>query len=533
MKTLILSTALLLSLVSLWVAADRARPSGPPGTVELVWVSDDNPARAEQIQLFERFAARHGHPELRCRLDPGNGGMDKVIIQTVGGVGPDLFDIYGKTELTAYAEAGIPWDVTAKIRQAGIGPEILWPSMRDEVMHEGRQYVFPTNCGPFVLFYNKDVFDRAGVPYPKGDWTWDEFLTTCRRLTKRRANGRGIETYGAYGLELRELIWQNGGRVFSPQGTRCVVSSPEAVEAARWYVDLFAKEHVAPSPAEEAAMATAGGWGQGDLTLFTTGRIALFRGGRWGLIRFRTIPGLRLGICPLPHRKRKAVQLAWRATAVNPRAPHPEEAFLFLRYLASRDYCEQINRSADANAPVQKYCQTPLFLHDPQHADEDYNQLWIDEMAVAHSFEQSPFVNPFVSDRILQTHTDTMRNGLETPEQSLRAAAAEINAQIARSLRKDERLRARYATAQARERAVGAGPPVSHRESEAEANPRKEQTFDKEARKPGGVLSLSWFPGFLIPISIPSPFSPFRDERKKQTATVPAHGSQAPELTHG
>jgi hypothetical protein len=138
MKSLFLAAALFLPFVSLWVAADRSRPSGPSGTVELVWVSDDNPARAQQIQLFEQVAARQGHPELRCRLDPGNGGMDKVIIQTVGGVGPDLFDVYGKTELTAYAEAGIPWGVTAKIRQAGIGPELLWPSMRREVMHEGR-----------------------------------------------------------------------------------------------------------------------------------------------------------------------------------------------------------------------------------------------------------------------------------------------------------------------------------------------------------------------------------------------------------
>lgn len=443
MKAFFLWATLFLTLLSLWVA-DRARPAGPPGTVELVWVSDDNPARKEQIQLFEQFAARHGHPELRCRLDPANGGLDKVIIQTVGGVGPDLFDVYGKTQLRAYAEAGIPWDVTEKAGAAGIGPEVLWPSMRREAMQEGRQYVFPTNCGPFVLFYNKAVFDRAGIPYPHGDWTWNQFLAICRKLTRRRADGRGTETYGVFGLDARELIWQNGGHVFSPEGTRCVVDSPEAVEAAQWYVDLFAKERVAPSPAEENAMATAGGWGQGTLTLFTSGRIAMFRGGRWGLIRYREIPDLRVGICPLPFRKRKAVQLAWRATAVNPRGPHREEAFLFLRYLASKAYCEQINRSADANAPVEEYCHTGLFLHDPLHPEEDYNRLWIDEMACARSFEQSPFVSPFVSDRILDNHIEQMRNGLETPAQAMHAAAVEVNAQVKRTLSKEPPLRARY-----------------------------------------------------------------------------------------
>jgi ABC-type glycerol-3-phosphate transport system substrate-binding protein len=289
------------------------------------------------------------------------------------------------------------------------------------------------------------------VPYPHGDWTWDQFLATCRRLTRRRANGQGVETYGVTGLDPQELIWQNGGHVFSMAGSHCVVDSSEAIEAAQWYVNLFTREHVAPSPAEENGMATAGGWGQGTLTLFAGGRIAMFRGGRWGLIRYREISDLHVGICPLPHRKQKAVQLAWRATAINPHSPHREEAFLFQRYLASQPYCEQINRSADANAPVEKYCHTPLFLHDPLHPEEDYNQLWIDEMACARSFEQSSFVSPFVSDRILENHFEAMRNGIETPAAAMRAAAAEINAQIARTLRKDPSLRKPYTAALARD----------------------------------------------------------------------------------
>ena len=381
-----------------------------------------------------------------------------------------------------------------------------------------------------MLFYNKDVFDRAGVPYPKGDWTWDEFLSTCRRLTKRRANGRGVETYGAYGLELRELIWQNGGHVFSPEGTRCVVNSPAAVEAARWYVDLFAREHVAPSPAEEAAMATAGGWGQGDRRSLQPAASQCSGAGGGASFASARSPDCDSASARCPTGSGKPCQLAWRATAVNPRGPHREEAFLFLRYLASRDYCEQINRSADANAPVEQYCRTPLFLHDPQHPDEDYNRLWITEMAVARSFEQSPFVNPFVSDRILQTHTDTMRNGLETPEQALRAAAAEINAQIARALRKDERLRARYAEAQAREREVGVGLPDLQHEIRQGSTTEPRRTRRETRREP------FWSAGACCPLSsrelAPVRFSNrFRlasvDAKRRQQAALPKAGASS------
>jgi len=445
MKQFFAAAVLLMGGLSLiaWGGRPRVR-EGADRPIELTWVSDDNPARVEQIDLFRQFAASLGRPDVTARLDPGNNEVAKIVVQTVGGVGPDLFDVYGRNQLVAYAQAGLPWDVTEKARAAGIGPEILWPSLSDGLLVDGRQYCFPTNAGPWVLFYNKEVFDRCGVPYPRGDWTWDEFLQTARRLTRRRADGRGYDSYGILGMDLLECVWQNGGRMFSPDGRRCVIDTPEAIEAARWFYALQNVEHVAPSPAEENAMAASGGWGQGSITLFSTGRIAMYRYGRWGLIRWRDVPGLRLGICPLPYRKVRACQLAWRATAINPKSPHRDEAFLFLRYLASRPYCEQINRSADANAAVERYCHTPLFLHDPQHPGEDFNPLWIDEMAHARMAESSLYVNPFVSDRILQSHTDLLRNGGESPEQAMRARAAEINAEIARTLRKDPELRRRY-----------------------------------------------------------------------------------------
>ncbi len=72
----------------------------------LTWVTDDNPARREQMALFREFCVAKGRPDIDIKLDPTNAGMDKVVVQSVGGVGPDLFDMYERGQLVSYHDAG-------------------------------------------------------------------------------------------------------------------------------------------------------------------------------------------------------------------------------------------------------------------------------------------------------------------------------------------------------------------------------------------------------------------------------------------
>ena len=91
----ILVVLVLLSGIAWWL---RPKPVQDGKTV-LTWCSDDNPARREQIALLNRL-----YPQYRLQLDPGNNGMEKVIVQSLAGVGPDLFDI---NQPAASVQAGI------------------------------------------------------------------------------------------------------------------------------------------------------------------------------------------------------------------------------------------------------------------------------------------------------------------------------------------------------------------------------------------------------------------------------------------
>ncbi len=91
------------------------RPAPPDGKKPVVWVSDPSPARQEQLELFNRL-----YPEYALRLDPANTDMQKVIVQSLAGGGPDLFTIYDANGLSAAVKADIAWDVTDEMAAAGI-----------------------------------------------------------------------------------------------------------------------------------------------------------------------------------------------------------------------------------------------------------------------------------------------------------------------------------------------------------------------------------------------------------------------------
>ncbi len=438
MKKLFVLTFILLVLLS--VAAQVTKPSRTfAGKTRIIWTTDDNPARKDQIAIFDRE-----FPRLKLTIDPTNNDMSKIIVQTMAGIGPDVIDCYDRMQVHTYYQAGILADLTDMAEEAGTTPEISWPAARENMMIGDRQYGFPTNPGPWVIFYNKSIFDKAHVPYPRGDWTWDQFVEVAKKVTLKNPDADRNETYGIMGYDLMEAIWQNGGHFYSKDGTRCTLDEPAAVGAAQWMMDLQFKEQCAPSPSEENAMAAAGGWGQGIITLFDAERLGMIRYGRWGLVIWRKNPKLRIGVAPLPYNREHATTFVTRISVLNKRSPYLREAFNFMRFLASEDYCNQINDSADNCAPVMKYCYQDRFLHNPKFPQEDFNDVFREQMKWARSVELSKFVNPFVANRIFQRYLDLMRNKEMTAEEAMQACAAEINAEMPKFVAEFPELNAEY-----------------------------------------------------------------------------------------
>lgn len=420
-------------------------PESPP--IELVWVTDDNPVRREQVRLFNRL-----YPGYQLRIDPQNAGLEKIMVQCLAGVGPDLFDCYNGYDLASFVRSEIAMDVTEEFEKRGIDPDALWPCILPLVEMQGRYYGHPRNANAFAMWYNKAIFDQAGVPYPKDDWTWEECIKLCDKLTVRNERGQ-ITRYGVIGLWDWKLgIYKYKAHVFTPERTRCMLDSPEAIQGFQFMQDLVNKYEVMPSLAAENALASSGGWGKGPLSLFAAERGAMAVGGRWWLCILRNpeFDNLKLGAVELPGRKLPDGTISRRiyggggSTLVNKASHNIEGALKFLEYLHSKDWNDLINRQADALAPVRKYNYTDTFLHDPAHPEEDYNAVWRTALENAVPEEVSPFVNGRRVDRIMQKQTELLRGNQKSAEAVGKTAAQEINAHIIEILKRDPELMERY-----------------------------------------------------------------------------------------
>lgn len=431
-----------LAMVGLSLVAWRYQPApAPSGEIPLTLISDNNPLRQGQVALFNQL-----HPGLDLMVDPSGGDLQKVIVQSIGGVGPDVFDCSDPYQLTAYVRSGVAMDVTQALKERGIDvARDAFPGILTTGILNGRVYGVPTNISADGVWFHKDLFDAAGIPYPKGSITWSQMIPLAERLTTRDKTGK-ITRYGLLfpWWNWRHFLYGFGGRVFTSDGRRCILDSPQDVAAIQMMYDLTYKYHVSPTPAETAGMAGAGGFGSDDSSLFANKRVAMAIGGRWWLSTLRQSPGLHLGVFESPYGTVREFRAYGRFVLVNRESHHIPQALSFLAYLAGPEYNRLIAAQADGIPAFKKYAYGPQFLYNPSHPEEDYNAVWREIASRAIGDESSPFVDGNLAAQLFQKQLDLVQSDAKSPQQAMSDAARDINAAMQKNLQDDPALAARY-----------------------------------------------------------------------------------------
>lgn len=392
----------------------RAGLVGANRALGIVWVTDDNPTRRGQMDGFTEATGK------AIRIDPTNGGVEKVIVQSLGGVGPDVFDCGDASQLTAFVRAGIALDITDELKDRGIDIERdAWPGSIGQSIYQGRVYGVPTNLAVDGVWFHDDLVPDELVQEPPK--TWDDLALIAQKLMKRDAQGRVSQ----YGLLFEWWAWKHfisscGGQIFDEKGEKCLIDQPNAIRGIQAMHDLVYKYKVTPTPAEEASMTTQGGWGAGAINYFGVKRGAMAVGGRWWLANLSKFPDLKLNVLPSPTENGGRPRAYGRATIINKDSPNRKEAFEFLEYLASRKYNEIVDRDADA---------TPAFKQFANR--QGLNEVWTKMAEIAPTDRVSPYIAGNVVDRIITKQVDLVKANVKSPSAAMKSAAAEINRIIA------------------------------------------------------------------------------------------------------
>ena len=146
----------------------------------------------------------------------------------------------------------------------------------------GKLYGMPKYVSTAAMAYNKDILDEAGVEYPDGTWTWDDYLVAYEATTKRDDSG-DIVQWGKYVAQqyMEPYVWMNGGEWMNAPlfGTKCLLDSEEAIAALKHNHDLiYGSNQVAPI----AGSIPEVGWHN----VFSTGKVAFAESHSWTVTNY-------------------------------------------------------------------------------------------------------------------------------------------------------------------------------------------------------------------------------------------------------
>lgn len=104
----------------------------------------------------------------------------------------------------------------------------------------GVQYALPYESVPTLMFVNKTLLNQEGIPMPGEDWTWEDFLSVCRQVT-RDTDGDGItDQFGCFDFGWREAVCANGAVLFEENGTASYFGDQKVETAVRFVKELNA-----------------------------------------------------------------------------------------------------------------------------------------------------------------------------------------------------------------------------------------------------------------------------------------------------
>ena len=262
----------------------------------------------------------------------------KLRSMALAGNAPDVLCLW-EADLADFARAGWIVPLDDYIRQSEkLSVDDFIPAVKQLMELQGHLYGLPWCFATEILYYNKDIFDKASISYPNENWTWKDFEEAARKLTIVE-NGKvvqyGCDALGFQGLWY-SLIGTFGDKIVDEQGR--FVFGKGAKEFLRWWYDLTNKYKVVASP-----QITTSGVVSADL--FMAGKAAMAFNGSWMTSVYKDIKDFNWDIAPIPKGVRHYSTLHTGFFAINAKSKVKDAAWKFIEFCMSEKGQELINKA--------------------------------------------------------------------------------------------------------------------------------------------------------------------------------------------
>ena len=279
------AAVLALSACSTSTGGEGSSDGGDVTLSYAIWDENQKPAMEE---IAAAFTAENPNVTIDIQVTPYKEYFTKLQTAATGGSAADVFWMNGPN-FQLYASNG----QLAPLDDAGIDAADYPEGLVDLYTYDGKLFGAPKDFDTVALWYNKELFDAAGVEYPTAGWTWDDFSAAAAKLTDPAKGQFGIAA-SQYGQEnFYNSIAQAGGEVVSADGSESGYGTPEALAGIELWTDLIA---AGSSPTAQQMTDT------NPEDFFLSGKVAMFQNGSWAAIAYAENADIadKVDVAPLP-----------------------------------------------------------------------------------------------------------------------------------------------------------------------------------------------------------------------------------------
>jgi multiple sugar transport system substrate-binding protein len=289
----------------------------------------------EELRAFRSVVRRFEElePEVDVRLIEASDRTDlitRLSTSIAGGSPPDVFLINYRF-FGQFASRGAIDPIDQRLAESDAFRERdFYPQALEAFRFDGRLTCLPQNISSLVVYFNRDLFRKAGVEPPRPGWTWHEMVEKAIALTHDEDGDGNPDRYGL-GVEptlirIAPFVWSNGGELVDDEEhpTRFTLNTPAAQAALQEFFDLRQLHLVVPGEVEIEA--------EDDESRFMNGRTAMVLSSRRATPAFRTITAFDWDVAPLPRHKRPAGILHSDAYCLTTGSDNKDAAWRFMEF---------------------------------------------------------------------------------------------------------------------------------------------------------------------------------------------------------
>lgn len=367
---------------------------------------------------IERFNKKYPNVEVIVSIDPISTGWGDYVTKVIGQfTSGSPADVYGTAIETfqSFSARGLFMPLNDFIK-ANPSFSDFAPSLFEHCAYKGAINFIPITWNNIMVNYNRDLFDKAGIAYPKRDWTWDEFREAAKKLTVKDSAGNTTQ----FGYEVpnqnfsaQSWFFSNGTSILNKDWTASNMLDPKVAETLQFLHDLIHVDGVSPIPGAETMD-----------NQFVAGQVAMISRGQW-IVQNAKANKVNMDIAIPPKKTEEGTIIGFGAYAIAAKTEQPDLAKALVLELTSEETQREQGERGGGVPGRKSAASTEAFLSFPPSAF-----LYYETLPFAHAVP-SP-ANFQEIEKIFIRHYTAMMSGQETIAAGCQAADAEMNESFAR-----------------------------------------------------------------------------------------------------